>query len=381
MSKSRKSLSPTGTGSRHSRSNSYPDNALADGLHPPRKTSQERRSFDAVSANFGPDPLQDGKLLVLKVIGKVNLRIERKEYQELIRIVNQIPGDVLVLISDNLSIESLYADIPSSLATLEALFSKIFYDRQGRLPDHGLSSDDFVHHLVRYFVDVLKYNNQTFASARSREHIKNIFNICTQMDDSLQQRLLQRAEQFSKALSGFSEHALLETITRSSATYYMKMHEALKTELERAVSHYKHALQKLSDALLSVPHKSAELSSVIAGHSQADMDDKTTQYMRKMSGQSIEQRLFFNQSLFNAVQINSRDKLLVTDLVDKLEARINHDKEVGGIPLFIRQTLRYSHGTEEERSMLDLLINMQIIPTVSTFHKILSVEEFCQISI
>jgi len=360
MSKSRKSLSPTGTGSRHSRSNSFPDNALADGLHPPRKTSQERRSFDAVSANL--DPLQDGKLLVLKVIGKVNLRIERKEYQELIRIVNQIPGDVLVLISDNLSIESLYADIPSSLATLEALFSKIFYDRQGRLPDHGLSSDDFVHHLVRYFVDVLKYNNQTFASARSREHIKNIFNICTQMDDSLQQRLVQRAEQFSKALSGFSQHALHETITRSSATYYMKIHEALKTELERAVSHYKHALQKLSDALLSVPYNSAELS-VIAGHSQADMDDKITQYMRKMSGQSIEERLFFNQSLFNAVQINSRDKLLVTDLVDKLEARINHDKEVGGIPLFIRQS--YSHGTQEERSRLDLLINMQIIPTVS----------------
>ena len=334
----RKSLTPTGTGSRHSRSNSFPDNALTDSLKPPRKTSRERRSFDAVATKSGPDPLQDGKLLVLKVIGKVNLRIERKEYQELIRIVNQIPGDVLVLILDNLSIESLYADIPSSLASLEALYSKIFYDRQGRLPDHALSSDDFVHHLVRYFVDVLKYNNQTFASARSREHIKNIFNICAQMDDSLHQRLVQRTEQFSKALSGFSEHALLETITRSSATYYMKMHEALRTELERAVSHYKHALQKLSDTLLNVPHNSAaELSSAIEGHSQADMDDKTTQYIRKMSGQSIEDRLFLNQSLFNAVQINSRDKLLVTDLVDKLEARINHDKEVGGIQLFVRQ--------------------------------------------
>lgn len=55
--------------------------------------------------------------------------------------------------------------------------------------------------------------------------------------------------------------------------------------------------------------------------------------MRKLSGQSIEDRLFFNQSLFNTVHINSRDKLLITDLVDKLEARINHDKEVGGVLL------------------------------------------------
>lgn len=328
MSKNRNSLTPTGSSSRHSRSNSFPDNILADNLQPPRKTTRERRSFDATATKSDQDPLQDGKILVLKVIGKVNLRIERKEYQELIRIVKQIPGDVLVLILDNLSIENLYADIPSSLASLEALYSKIFYDRQGRLPDHGLSSDDFVHHLVRYFVDVLKYNNQTFASARSREHIKNIFSICTQIDESLHQRLVQRAQQFSKALSGFSEHALLETIARSSATYYMKMHEALKTEIERAVSHYKSALQKLADVLLNVPLNSAELSSAIAGHSQADMDDKTTQYMRKLSGQSIEDRLFFNQLLFNAVKINSRDKLLINGLVDKLEARIDHDKEV-----------------------------------------------------
>ena len=331
MSKSRTSLTPTPSDTRHSRSNSFPDNMMADTLQPPTKTTQKRRSFDITATKSGQDPLQDGKILVLKVIGKVNLRIERKEYQELIRIVNQIPGDVIVLILDNLSIDSLYADIPSSLGSLEALYRKIFYDRQGRLPDHGLSSDDFVHHLVRYFVDLLKYNNQTFASARSREHIRNIFNICTQMDGSLHQRLVQRAEQFSRALSGFSEHALLETVTRSSATYYMKMQEALKTELERAVSHYNSALQKLSDVTLNAPHNSSELSSAVAGSSQADMDDKTTQYMRKLSGQTIEDRMLLNQSLLNAVQVNSRDKLLVNVLIDKLEVRINHDKEVGGI--------------------------------------------------
>jgi len=329
MSKERNNLSPTGSTSRQSRSNSFPDNLTSASLQPPKKTSRERRSFGTTASKSEKDPLEDGKILVLKVIGKINLRIERKEYQELTRIINQIPGDVLVLILDNLSIESLYADIPSSLASLAALYSKIFYDRQGRLPDHGFSSDDFIHHLVRYFVDVLKYNNQTFASARSREHIKTIFKVCTQIDESLHGRLVQRAEQFSKALNGFSEHALLETITRSSATYYMKMHEALKTELERAVNHYKSALQKLADVLFNVPIDSAELSSVISGHSQADVDETTTQYMRKLSAKTIEDRLYFNQSLLDAVQINSRDKLLINGLLDKLERRINHDKEVG----------------------------------------------------
>lgn len=328
MSKGRTSLSPAGEASRHSRSNSFPDRLLPDSLQPPRKTSRERRSFDTMASKSNQDQLEDGKILVLKVIGKLNLRIERKEYQELIRIINQVPGDVLVLILDNLSIESLYTDIPCSLASLAALFSKIVYDRQGRLPDRGFSSDDFVHHLVRYFVDVLKYNNQTFASARSREHIKTIFKVCAQIDASLHERLVERAEQFSKALSGFSEHALLETITCSSATYYMKMHEALRTEIERAVTHYRSALQKLSDVLLSVPINNAELSSAISGHSQADVDDMTTQYMRKLSGKAIEDRMIFNQSLLSAVQINSTDKLQINGLMEKLETRISHDKEV-----------------------------------------------------
>ena len=334
MSKSRISLSPTRANSRQSRSNSFLDTILSDTLQPPEKTNRERRSFDNMASKTEQDPLEDGKILVLKVIGKINLRIERKEYQELIRILNQIPGDVLVLILDNLSIENLYADIPSSLSSLAALYSKIFCDRQGRLPGHRFSIDDFVHHLVRYFVDVLKYNNQTFASARSREHIKTIFKVCAQIDDSLHQRLVQRAEQFSKALSGFSEHALLETITRSSATYHMKMHEALKTEIERAIDHYRSALQKLADVLLNVPINSAELSSAISGNSKADVDEKTTQYMRKLSGQAIEDRLFFNQSLLNAVQVNSREKLLINGLIDKLETRINHDKQVGVLSLF-----------------------------------------------
>lgn len=329
MSKTRTGLTPTRSDSRHGRSNSFPDKMMADSLEPPTKPSQKRRSFDATASTAAQDPLQDGKILVLKVIGKVNLRIERKDYQELIRIVNQIPGDVLVLIMDNLSIDSLYADIPSSLGSLEALFTKIFYDRQGRLPDHELCGDDFIHHLVRYFVDLLKYNNQTFASARSREHIRNIFNICTQMDGSLHQRLVQRAEQFSKALSGFSEHALVEAIKRSSATYHMKMEEALKAELERAVSHYNSALRKLSEVSSKATRINSEFSSVVAANSQADMDEKTSQYMRKLSGQTIEDRLLFNQSLLNAVQVNSRDKLLIHVLIEKLEVRINHDKEVG----------------------------------------------------
>lgn len=324
MSKSRANLSPTSSASRQSRSNSFPDKVMTDSLQPPRKTSRERRCFDTTASKSKQESLQDGKILVLKVIGKINLRIERKEYQELIQIVNQVPGDVLVLILEKLSIESLYVDMPNSLAALAAFYSRIFYDRHGRLPHHGCSSDDFVYHLVRYFVGVLKYNSQTFASASSREHIKKIFKVCTQMDDTLHERLVQRAEQFSKALRGFSEHALHETITRSSVTYHMKTHEALKSEIERAINHYKSALQRLADVLLNLPIKSAELSSAISGQSS----DNSTQYMRKLSAKAIEERLFFNESLLSAVQISSREKLLISGLIDKLETRINNDKEV-----------------------------------------------------
>lgn len=325
MSEGRSSLPPTRANSRQNRSNSFPEN---DNLQPPTKTNRGRRSFDTKASKPEQDSLEDGKILVLKVIGKVNLRIERKEYQELTRILNQIPGDVLVLILDNLSMESLYGDIPSSLASLAALYSKIFYDRQGKLPDHGFSSDDFVHRLVRYFVDVLKYNNQTFASARSREHIKTIFKVCAQIDNSLHEIIVQRVEQLSKALKGFSEHSLLETITRSSATRYMRMPEALKSELERAINHYKSSLQRLADILLRMPDNYGELDLSSSAHSKVDIDEKTIQYMRKLSRKTIEDRLSFNQNLLSAVQDSSRDKLLINELIDSLGTRIDHDKEV-----------------------------------------------------
>ena len=323
MSQGRSSLTPTSAVHHHTRSNSVPHNTL----QLPRKTSRERPFFDSMAAQSASD-LEDGRLLVLKVIGKVKLRIERKDYQELIRIINQLPGDVLVLIVDNLSLEELYADIPSSLACLAVIYWKIFYDRRGKCLEHDLRTDDFVHHLVRYFVDVLKFNNQTFASARSREHIKTIFSICAQVDDSLHARLARRVARISKVLQGFSTHALVETITRSSATYRMKMHEALKVEIERAASHYKSALQKVSDVLLKVSHESVDFTIQTPGSKQSDVDERTVQYMRKLSSRVIEDRLFFNQSLLNAVEVPSRDKLMVNCLIEKLESRIHHDKEV-----------------------------------------------------
>ena len=308
---------------KHNCSKSFAEDSLNNALHTPRKTNRERRSFETKSSKTDQDPLEDGKILVLKVIGKINLRIERKEYQDLTRIVNQIPGDVIVLILDNLLIESLYADIPSSLTSLAALYSKIWHDSERRFPDHGCTSDEFVHYLARYFADVLKYNSQTFASACSREHIKTIFQICTQMDATLHARVKKTVEQFSKALNGFTEH------TNSSETFYIKIHEALKSELERAVSYYKSALEKLADTTLKLPKNSPELSwTPSRSRKNADLEGKTAQYPRAMSEQSIEDRLYFNQSLLSAVQINARDKLLIDDLIEKLEKRIDHDKIV-----------------------------------------------------
>ncbi|XP_068745365.1 meiosis-specific nuclear structural protein 1-like [Montipora capricornis] len=353
MSKTRTSSSHSSSTSRQSLSNSFlntSDNSFHDSSHPPRKTNRERR-FDSTASNE-QDPLEDGKILVLKVIGKINLRIERKDYQDLIRIVNQIPGDVIVLMLDNLLIESLYADIPSSLASLAALYSKIWYDRKGRLPDHGCSTDEFVHHLLRYFADVLKHNSQTYASAGSREHMKTIFRICTQMDETLRERLIQRTERFSKALSGFTEHTSLEAITRSSETRYMKIHEALKTEMERTINHYKSALQKLSDKMLKVPIHTEETSSAISGRSsETDLKDRAASYMRTMSGQAIEDRLYFNQSVLSAVQIKSSDQLLVNGLIEKLEKRIDHDK----IVLQLLSQLRKEFKISRDEKVLPLL--------------------------
>ena len=108
----------------------------------------------------------------------------------------------------------------------------------------------------------------------------------------------------------------------------MRMPEALKSELERAINHYKSSLQRLAEILLRMPNNHGELDLSSSAHSKVDIDEKTIQYMRKLSRKTIEDRLSFNQNLLSAVQDSSRDKLLINELIDSLGTRIDHDKEV-----------------------------------------------------
>lgn len=339
------SRSPSQNAGRVNRSSSYPEEP-----HFVAKTAPGRRSVDVMASKTQTDPLQDGKLLVLKVIGKVNLRIERKEYQELIKIVLQIPGDVLVLILDDLLMAELYRDMPNSLAALEAFFSKIHQDRGARFPTRILCSEEFIHHLVRYFTDLLKYNHQTFASAQSREHIKNIFVICSQVDAGFRERLRGRVDQFTEALQGFTEHSLVEMISRSSSKYYMRIHEAVKYELERTVSQYKSALQKLAEVFYKIPHQNLDVS--VPSWNVKELKDRTAEHMQNMVAQVIENRLFFNNSVLSAVEGPVRHQTSVLDLVTKLEKRVHHDREASALIL-----PSYFYWTcFEERNVLRVLL-------------------------
>ena len=99
-------------------------------------------------------------------------------------------------------------------------------------------------------------------------------------------------------------------------------------EIERAINHYKSSLQRLVDVLLSIPDKHAELPLSSSANSRVDIDEKTIQYMRKLSRKAIKGRSSINQSLLSAMQDSSRDKPLTNGLIDRLGTCINHDKEV-----------------------------------------------------
>ncbi|EDO36896.1 predicted protein [Nematostella vectensis] len=308
---------------RSSRSCSIPVPGHAD-----HHCDSPRRSFGAMSQTE-EDRLADGRLLVLKVIGKINLRIDRREYDDLKSIVKQIPGDVLVLILNKLSIDRLYQDVPSSLGVVAAVYQKISSDCGDRFPVGILRGDDFIHYLVRYFSELLKFNDQTFSSARSREHIKTIFAICLQNDKRLKERLLLRVKQFARVLEGFAEHTLVEIVSRSASKYCLKLHEALRIEMERATAHYKVALHRFNEVLQRVSHQNIDVAH--AGANKEELEERTAEHMRLLTRKTIEDRLFFNQSVLNAVDKGARGQVSVTLLAGKLESRVKHDKEVSQI--------------------------------------------------
>ncbi|XP_032233020.2 uncharacterized protein LOC5508369 [Nematostella vectensis] len=331
---------------RSSRSCSIPVPGHAD-----HHCDSPRRSFDAMTSQTEEDRLADGRLLVLKVIGKINLRIDRREYDDLKSIVKQIPGDVLVLILNKLSIDRLYQDVPSSLGVVAAVYQKISSDCGDRFPVGILRGDDFIHYLVRYFSELLKFNDQTFSSARSREHIKTIFAICLQNDERLKERLLLRVKQFARVLEGFAEHTLVEIVSRSASKYCLKLHEALRIEMERATAHYKVALHRFNEVLQRVSHQNIDVAH--AGANKEELEERTAEHMRLLTRKTIEDRLFFNQSVLNAVDKGARGQVSVTLLAGKLESRVKHDKEVLQIVNHLKKDFGCVHDEDTVIALLE----------------------------
>lgn len=301
------------------RSSSIPTGSLV-------KYRQTRRSVDqGMTTVSGPEErLADGRLLVLKIIGKINLRIERKDYDDLASIFDQVPGDVLILILSKLSLDGLYADIPSSLGSIAALFAKLYKDCKERFPKTVLSGQDVIHHLVRYFAELLKFNDETYASARSREHIRQVLNICCSNDDKLGETIFKRVQQLTRLIKDFSEHTLVELVSRSATKYCMKLHEALKIEMERATAHYKMGLTQMTEVLQTIPDHNLD----IPPENNSQLDEKTAQQIRQLTAKLIEERLCFNQAIFNAVDKGGKGQTSVATLVGKLDTRVRHDKEV-----------------------------------------------------
>lgn len=293
-----------------------------------------RRSVDeGMTASGQEERLADGRLLVLKVIGKINLRIERKDYDDLASIFEQVPGDVLVLILNKISLDGLYSDIPSSLGPLAALYTKLHKDCRDRFPNTVLSGQDVIHHLVRYFSELLKFNDDTFASARSREYIRQILKICCLNDEKLGETLSARFKNLTRLIKGFTQHTLVELVSRSATKYCMNIHEALKIEMERAMAHFKLALNNMTEVSQTIPEHNLDIPP------ENDLDEKTAQQIRQLSNKLIEQRLCFNQAILEAVDKAGKDQMSVATLRSKLETRVQHDKQV--IWLMVR--LKYNH--------------------------------------
>lgn len=271
---------------------------------------------------------KDGRLLALKVVGKINLRIERQSYDELTKIINQIPGEVLMVILNRLALEDLHKDIPNSLCVLSAFYLKIYTDcSANEFSMKQLNCEDVIQHLVKYFTEIFKFNDQTYSSARSKEFMKNILFVCSQVDTGLYDRLQERVKMLSSVLDGLSEHTLVEMASKSSSTYCMGLHEALKIEIERTITHYKTATQKLSEVFQNIRHHTFEGTTTRNG-GKSEVKCFNMESMKEMTQQHIEDRLFFNQSVLNAVETKTRNQPTVGDLMAKLERRVQTDKEV-----------------------------------------------------
>ena len=243
------------------------------------------------------------------------------------------------ILTSDISIDILLAQLPFSIEVLEVIYSKIFiYDSEG-FPLKILKPERLISRMISLLASSIRYPTKGIGidddDERIMKNLSSILRIISCVQPVLFKRLLRQRETIDLCILHFEQIR-----SKSSIDFPLKsLEENIRHELESTILCCQQALHRLdSSARRSsspvpslTPHIPRKRSSIVSLSSSSPN-----------SFEEIQNRLYHHQSILNLIEpYLSRTKLY--SILDNLQEKVSLDKEI---------LLAYSHIKTHEKQLL-----------------------------
>jgi hypothetical protein len=264
------------------------------------------------------------------------------------------------ILSNDLSIDILIAQLPFSIEIFEVIYSKIFIHDPDTFPIRTLKPEQIISRMISIFASsssIIEKSTTTSAISlisKTKDmgiddeslstNLSSILRIISYVQPILFKRLLRQKETIDECILYFEQHHLSTTnitsLKKSPSTTSLlqkNLEETMRQELESAILCCQQALHRLetkpitprtTSSAQSTPVMMRKHSSIATIHTPSSLDD-------------IQDRLFQHKSILNLVEpYLSRTKLYT--VIDNLGQKVSIDKQI---------LLAYSHIKTHEKQI------------------------------
>ncbi|XP_071511376.1 uncharacterized protein [Diadema antillarum] len=265
----------------------------------------------------GPSPLGNPQELnPAFALRKIVLLLEKEKFIDVSQLINQLNNVTIKSIMHEIPMEMFIDNIPQSLVALESLYSKLFILDPENFPVDKLALEATVFQIVRHLalLDSMLDFGTDISNAEVMNSITNVLRIVLFVKPDIVSVVHARKKMMDNALLGIGEHSLVKV-----AGSLMNLHDGLKIEFEKTMASYKIAVQQLEQLSLSNP-KPITLKSF----ANRSLPSANHQVLMTYTETEIQERLFKNKTVLNAVESNMTNQL--PHLIQNLKERIENDK-------------------------------------------------------
>lgn len=239
------------------------------------------------------------------------------------------------ILSNDLSIDILIAQLPFSIEIFEVIYSKIFIYDPDAFPVRILKPEQIISKMISAFASSIEnppLKGMDINDERLLSNLSSILRIISYVQPVLFKRLLRQKETIDECIHYF-EQSNITSLTSSSTQ--KNLEETIRHELESTIICCQQAIQRLE----TKPIRSRTPSS--STHSTPVTHRKHSTIHLPSSFDDIQNRLYQHKSILNLVEpYLSRTKLY--PVMDNLTHKVSMDKQI---------LLAYAHIKSHEKQI------------------------------